>query len=113
VLVLTAQGAALVGVAAYLTVRAFGHDAHNRGLAFLDVGATLAGAALLLGLARGLSRLRLAARTPALVVEALCVPVGVGLFQGDQPAYGGVVLGGAVAVIVLLLAGLPPAADRR
>jgi hypothetical protein len=53
--------------------------------------------------ARALLRLRPAARTPVLVLEALALPVSYSLaFQAGRVGYGGPILVGALAVLYLL-----------
>ena len=66
-----------------------------------------AGLAVLLGLAllpvaRGLTRERLWARSPAVVVQLFCLPVGYGLAQGRVWLAAAVVLGLSLGVLVLL-----------
>jgi hypothetical protein len=63
----------------------------------------------LLGLcARGLLRLRPAARTPVVVLQVLALPVGYSMaFQAGVVAYGGPILVAAVVVLYLLFT--PPA----
>jgi hypothetical protein len=74
------------------------------------LGAAFAiGAGALLGLcARGLLRLRPAARTPVVVLQVLALPVGYSMaFQAGVVAYGGPILVAAVVVLYLLFT--PPA----
>jgi hypothetical protein len=74
------------------------------------LGAVFAiGAGALLGLcARGLLRLRPAARTPVVVLQVLALPVGYSMaFQAGVVAYGGPILVAAVVVLYLLFT--PPA----
>jgi hypothetical protein len=64
--------------------------------------AVLAAAALALG-ARGLARLRPAARTPVVVLEVLTLPVGYSLaFDSDRPEWGAPILLSALVVLYLL-----------
>jgi hypothetical protein len=52
---------------------------------------------------RALLRLRPAARTPVVVIEALALPVAYSLaFQAGRVGYGGPILVGALAVLYLL-----------
>lgn len=76
--------------------------------ALLDAALALGGA-LALGLgARGLVRLRAAARTPMVVLQLLALPVGYSLaFQAGLAGYGAPILLGALAVLYLLFT--PPA----
>lgn len=106
--ILLAEAAALAVAAAVVLVKtATGHP-DNLGRALLDAGFA-AGAALLLLLgARGLARLRPAARTPVVVLQLLALPVAYTLaFQADRIAYGGPILVAALATIYLLFT--PPA----
>ncbi len=102
------EGLGLLGAAGVLVAKsATGHpDSVGRAL----LGAALAVlAALVLGLcARGLLRLRPAARTPVVVLQVLALPVGYSLaFQAGVVAYGGPMLVAALAVLYLLFT--PPA----
>ena len=107
--VLLAQAVALAAGGAWLGVHAAtGAHVTSGGILALDIVAAVGAAALLAFLARALSRGSSAARTPAFLCEALCLPVGVGLIQGHRPGYAVAVLGTAVAVMVLLGRGLPP-----
>jgi hypothetical protein len=105
--VMTAQGVGLFAAALYLLVRAFTSPVHSAGIAALDVVCALVGGLAFAGVARGLRRLSAAARTPGYILEFLCLPIGVGLFQGHQPAWGVLVLGSALLTIGLLIRGLP------
>jgi hypothetical protein len=107
--VLRGQALALLVAAVWLVVHAAaGNRVTDRGLLALDVVAAAVGAAVLALFARSLGRGGAAARTPTLLAEFLCLPVGAGLVQGGRPAFAVLVLGPAVAVIVLLGRGLPP-----
>jgi hypothetical protein len=67
-----------------------------------------AAAAALLGGARGLQRLRPAARTPMVVLQLLALPVGYTLaFQAGRVGWGGPILIAALGVLYLLFT--PPA----
>jgi hypothetical protein len=103
VLLIALQGVALLVAAGILVVKTLvGHpDSVGRAL----LGAAFAfGGAVVLGLgARGLGRLRPAARTPIVVLELLALPVAYSLaFQADRIEYGGPILLTALAVLYLL-----------
>ena len=67
------------------------------------VAFALGGAALLGFCARGLSRLRVSARTPVVLVQLLALPVGYSLgFQAGRLAVAAPILAVALAVLVLL-----------
>ena len=111
VAVLLLQGLGLVGAAVFLVVRARGDDTDSLGGALVGALIALLGAAAFAGLGLALRPPpRRAAVTPALLLEALCLPVAYGLFQGGQPAYGAPLLALAVTglVCVVLGAGATP-----
>lgn len=102
------ESGALLVAAAILVAKAVGGHPDSLGRALL--GAALAGfGAVVLGLcARGLVRLRPAARTPVVVLQVLALPVGYSLaFQAGLVGYGGPILVAAVVVLYLLFT--PPA----
>jgi hypothetical protein len=107
VTVMRLQGAGLFAAAVYLLVRSLTSTVHSTGIAALDVLSALVGGLAFVGAARGMARMSRAARVPAYILEFLCLPIGVGLFQGHQPAWGVVVLGSALASTGLLIKGLP------
>jgi hypothetical protein len=75
----------------------------DRASALLTAAFAVAGAVALGYGARGLLRLRPAARTPIVVLQVLAVPVGYQLaFDSEQPAWGWPILLVAVAVLYLL-----------
>ena len=75
----------------------------DRTATLLEAGlAVVVGAAVLL-VARGLGEVRGWARAPAVVVQLLALPVGVGLLQGRVLVAAVPVLGLAVSVLYLLL----------
>ena len=92
----------LVGAAVLLVDTVTGHPT-DRASALLTV-AFAVGGALALGFgARGLLRLRPAARTPIVVLQVLAVPVGYQLaFDSERPEWGWPILLVAVAVLYLL-----------
>ncbi|MGH8961281.1 MAG: hypothetical protein ACRDWT_08745 [Jatrophihabitantaceae bacterium] len=106
--IIAAEALALIVAGLILLAKTvFGHP-DSLGRALFDAAFALCGAALLLAGARGLIRLRPAARTPVLVLQLLAIPVSYSLaFQADRVAYGGPILVAAVAVIYLLFT--PPA----
>lgn len=70
--------------------------------ALLGAGLALGGAALLGAAARGIVRGSSGARSPAIVLELLALPVGYSLaFQAGLVGYGGPILLSAVAVLYL------------
>ncbi|MFN2559911.1 MAG: hypothetical protein ABR571_01265 [Jatrophihabitans sp.] len=102
-LILGLEALGLVVVAGVAVAHA-GSAAHHHVLrAVLGGGFALVGAGALGLCARGLLRLRPAARTPVVVLQLLILPVSYTIaFQADQPAYGGPMLLAALAVIYLL-----------
>lgn len=108
VAIIAAEALALVAAASVLLAKTvFGHP-DSLGRALFDAAFALCGAALLALGARGLFRLRPAARTPVLVLQILAIPVSYSLaFQAGRVVYGGPILLAAVAVIYLLFT--PPA----
>lgn len=63
----------------------------------------LLAAVVLAGCARGVLRLRAAARTPAVVLQLLAVPVAYSLwFQADRPAFGAPIMLAALSTVYLL-----------
>lgn len=102
------EALALLAAAGVLVAKSVTGHPDSVGRALL--GAALAvGTALVLGMcARGLLRLRPAARTPVVVLEVLALPVGYSLaFQAGLVGYGGPILVAAVVVLYLLFT--PPA----
>jgi hypothetical protein len=79
---LALEGLALVVVGVVDAVATDVGTPANRGLSYGAAGFALAGGALLLLLARAVVRLRGWARSPAVVLQLLALPVGVGLVQG-------------------------------
>jgi hypothetical protein len=101
--ILGLEALGLVVVAGFAVGHA-GSAVHHHWLRAVLGGAfALAGAAALALCARGLLRLRPAARTPVVVLQLLVLPVSYTIaFQADEPAYGGPMLLAALAVIYLL-----------
>lgn len=97
------QALALVAAAAIVLVKAGTQKSHDVTGAVLLAAIALAGALALVFCARGLLRLRPAARTPVVVIELLALPVSYTLaFQADRVGYGAPILLSALAVIYLL-----------
>lgn len=102
------ESLALLGAAAILVTKTLDGHPDSVGRALLGAAMALgAAAALVLG-ARGLIRLRSAARTPMVVLQLLALPVGYSLaFQAGRVGYGGPILVAALVVLYLLFT--PPA----
>jgi hypothetical protein len=106
--ILLAEAAALTVAVVVLLVKTVGGHPDALGRALLDAGFAAGGAILLLLGARGLARLRPAARTPVVVMQLLALPVAYTLaFQAHRMPYGGPILVAALATIYLLFT--PPA----
>ena len=101
--VLALQALALVAAAAIVLIKAATQESSDVTGAVLLGGIALAGAVALGLCARGLLRMRPAARTPVVVIELLALPVSYTLaFQADRLGYGAPILLSALAVIYLL-----------
>jgi hypothetical protein len=99
---LAAQGLVLVGLGVFQAVRGFGGGIDDVGRAeFGGVLAVLAGLVVLL-LARSLLVDRSASRSPIVVIELLCLPVGWALSGEGHYEFGVPLLAVAVAILVLL-----------
>ena len=86
-----------------LIVLAFIHSSNRLWAALSIVGFTILGAVVLLLCARGLLRLRPAARSPVVLLELIALPVGYDLgFQAGRLVIGVPILASALAVLVLL-----------
>jgi hypothetical protein len=102
------ESLALVVAAGVLVTKTFDGHPDSVGRALLGAALALGGAAALGLGARGLLRLRPAARTPVVVLQLLALPVGYSLaFQADRVGYGGPILVAALVVLYLLFT--PPA----
>ncbi len=97
------ESLALLAAAAVLISKTIGGHPDSVGRALLLAALAVAGA-LALGLgARGLLRLRPAARTPVVVLQLMALPVAYSLaFQAGLVGYGGPILIVALAVLYLL-----------
>ena len=102
------ESLALLLAAGILVAKTLSGHPDSIGRALLAAALAIGGAvALGLG-ARGLGRLRPAARTPMLVLQLLALPVGYSLaFQAGLVGYGAPILVGALTVLYLLFT--PPA----
>ena len=102
-LVVLVQGVGLVVVAIVVVVDIFEGGYASAGLAWSNAGIALAAAAGLVSIARGLTYLNKAVRTPLLVIELLCVPIGFDLIvEAGRWELGAPVLVTAVVVTGLL-----------
>jgi len=102
-LVVVLQGAllAVLGLG-YGVAGVVGEPADRLG-ALLEGGMALVAGVLIVLVGRGLVRRASWARSPAVVLELLCLPVGVGLVQGQVWFAAVPVLGLAAVVLYLLL----------
>jgi hypothetical protein len=102
------ESLALVGAAGVLVTKTVDGHPDSIGRALLGALLALGAAAALVVGARGLIRLRPAARTPMVVLQLLALPVGYSLaFQAGRVGYGGPILVAALVVLYLLFT--PPA----
>ena len=108
VVLLFVEALALVAVAVVVLVESAVSTAEDLTGALLQAVLAVVGALVLAGCARALARLRPGARTPALVLQLLALPVAYSLwFQGDgHPQYGAPIAVLALVTIYLLFA--PP-----
>ena len=108
--VVVLESLGLVGAAAVLVSKTItGHPGSVAAALFIAAFALGAAAVLALG-ARGLVRLRVAARTPVVLLQLLALPVSYSLaFQAGRVGYGGPILVAALVVLYLLFT--PPARD--
>jgi hypothetical protein len=97
----------LVAVAVLLVVDTATGSPRDVARALFGAAFALLGAAVLGVGARGLVRLRPAARTPVIVLQVLAVPVAISLMQAHQERFGAPILIAAVVVVYLLFT--PPA----
>ncbi len=110
VVVLALQALALLGIGVFLAVRSTGSDVTQRAGAILAAVLALAAAGAFAVLARALLPPAAGwAVTPTVVVELLCLPVGVGLVQSGRPELGVPV----VLVALLAVAGVVAGGARR
>ena len=104
--VVGAQGLVGVGFAGYLVVNASG-GAQGLGGILGESGMFLLLGAALLGLAWGLSRGRFWARTPAVVVQLLLLPVAYSLLVPSRQVLAGAITAVVVIAALLLLLSAP------
>lgn len=98
-----AEAVALLVAVAIVLVKAATEKSHSLAGALLLAAVALVGVAVLVLGARGLLRLRPAARTPVVVLQVLALPTAYSLaFQADRYDYGGPILVAALAVLYLL-----------
>lgn len=100
--VVAVQGAALVVLGAGYTVAGVVGDPFDRAATVLQGGFAVVAGLLVLLVARGLGQRRGWARSPAVVLQLLALPVGYGLLQGRVLYAAAPVLGLAVLVLYLL-----------
>ncbi|MDT4997250.1 MAG: hypothetical protein QOD45_1318 [Pseudonocardiales bacterium] len=106
--VVALEALALAAGAAVLIAKTVGGGADSLARALLTAALAALAAAVLGLCARGLLRLRPAARTPVVVLQLLAIPVSYSLaFQAGRVGYGGPILLAAVTVLYLLFT--PPA----
>jgi hypothetical protein len=96
------QGLGLVGVTVFYVLETLVATASDVGRALVSALLTLIGGAGLLLVGRGLARRGRWARSPALVINLIAVPVAIGLLQGGRWYVGVPLLLWAAAVVVLL-----------
>lgn len=102
------QALGLGTAAVVLIVKALSESHGSLARALLGAAFALAAAAVLALCARGLLRLRPAARTPVVVLQLLTLPIGYTVaFDDDNVAAGAPILLAALAVLYLLFT--PPA----
>jgi hypothetical protein len=85
---LAVEGVALLVLGIVFTVATATGSPENRGLSYGVAGFAVAGGAVLLLLARAVDRRQGWARSPAVVLQLLAVPVGIGFLQGGHWAAG-------------------------
>jgi hypothetical protein len=97
------QVLALVAAGIVVVAKAATEKAHSLAGALLLAVIAFAAAAVLALCARGVLRMRPAARTPIVVLELLLLPVSYSLaFQANRVGYGGPIIVSALAVLYLL-----------
>ena len=98
-LLLAFEGAVLLVVGVAVAIATAAGSPENRGLSYGVAGFALAGGAVLLLLARAVDRQQGWARSPAVVLQLLAVPVGIGFLQGGHWAAGVPILVFAAATL--------------
>ncbi|MBL7493235.1 hypothetical protein I6A60_40090 [Frankia sp. AgB1.9] len=97
-----AQGLLLVGLGVWQVVRGFGHHIDNLGRAEFGGVLCLVCGVVVVGLARAQMVRRATSKTPIVVIELLCLPVGWAMLQNGLLGYGLPLLVVAVATLALL-----------
>jgi hypothetical protein len=98
-LLLAVEGVGLVVVGLVLTIATATGSPDNRGLSYGVAGFAVAGGAVLRLYARAVQRQQGWARSPAVVLQLLAVPVGIGFLQGGLWAAGVPVIALAAATL--------------
>ncbi|ADP78885.1 hypothetical protein [Pseudofrankia inefficax] len=96
------QGLLLVGLGVWQVVRGFGHHIDNLGRAEFGGVLCLVCGVVVVGLARAQVVRRATSKTPIVVIELLCLPVGWAMLQNGLLGYGLPLLVVAVATLALL-----------
>jgi hypothetical protein len=96
------QGAALVGIAVFYVVELAVATATDVTRALVTAGLALLAGLGVLQVGRGLLQARRWARSPALVMDLILVPVSIGLLQSGRWPVGVPLLAVAAVVVVLL-----------
>ncbi|WP_083418940.1 hypothetical protein [Pseudofrankia sp. BMG5.36] len=108
-----AEGLLLVGLGAFQVIRGFGNGIDDLARAEFGGVLSLGCGLVVLVLARTLMVNRAATKSPVIVIQLLCVPVGAAMIQNGLYAYGIPLLVVAVAVLLALaVAGLRRSSDR-
>ena len=101
-LLVAVEGALLTVLGLGYGVAAVAGDPFDRAATLLAAGLAVLGGILVLLMARGLGRVAGWSRAPAVVLQLLALPVGVGLVQGQIWYAAGPVLGLATMVLYQL-----------
>jgi hypothetical protein len=97
------EGGALLGLGVFYVAKTAVDRPDSYGRALFGASFAVLGGLLLMLLGRGVLLLRGWARTPVVVLQLLCLPVGYSLaFQAGLPGYGGPILVLAVGTLYLL-----------
>ena len=110
---LAVEGVALLVVGVVDAIATATGSPSRRGFSYGQAALAVAAGAVLLLLARAIDARRDWARSPAIVLQLLAVPVGIGLLQGGVWLAGVPVLVLAAATLVLVLAAGPAAAAQH
>ncbi|MBL7518693.1 hypothetical protein I6A84_11355 [Frankia sp. CNm7] len=97
-----AQGLLLVGLGVLQVVRGFGRDIDDLGRAEFGGVISLFGGVVVLALARTLVVNRAASKSPVIVIQLLCLPVGWAMADNGLYGYGIPLLVVAAAILGLL-----------